>query len=512
MNDERQIDFLDSNEASLLVNSIPDLKHKCLILLMLDAGLRVSETISLQFGNFDFKNKILNVKSLKKRKASKDFATRQIPLSQRLFLCLAEYSKEFKTLDALTYLFPSPDDSRSHISRQAVFLFLKRLSIKRVNIQNLHPHALRHSFATSLVATGANINEIADLLGHQNLDTSRIYTHIPKDQLTKTINAAASRRGDRRSIFYLMFGWLFAKRPPVVYIPNQNKAPIIGRNAELQSISGFLEKGVNVILFGQYGTGKRLILDSIKSNKKTLTFDDSSSIKKSLIYMLLYLYENDKEKILTLMFGDFDLKKTEARLSRQSITYLCDAVKSVVEPKEYILKIRQFDDINRQSLKVIDQLKDHFVIFAAATEISITKAPFFGNFEKIEVKNLNRIQSFELIHKLSADITIENYEVYRDHIWDQSNGNPRAIIDMIERYKREPSILVTETIRNVTHTGVIKEWDFTFVLVFLIAGLAVMRYMTSELDNPGLRTIGGMAMILLLITRSFAARTKRRMI
>ena len=509
MTPEKDIHFLDHNEASLLVNSIPDLKHRVLVLLMLDAGLRVSEAICLQFGNFDFKKQVLNVRSLKKRKATKDFANRQIPLSQRLFLCLAEYTKEFTTVDSLTYLFPSPDKDRTHISRDAVLKYLKRLSYKRVNILNLHPHALRHTFATSLVATGSNMTEIADLLGHQNLNTSRIYTHIPKERLQKSIAKAATRNGDKHPIFLRIFGFLFVKQLPAIYIPNQSKAPIIGRNSELTKISDLLSKDVNVILFGKYGTGKRLLLDSIKTDKKMITLDDTSGIKKSLVYMLLYFYKNDKEQVAKLFFGDFEADKIETKLSRQSIGYLCDCIKKIVVPKEYILKIRQFDDVTKQSLKVIDQLRDIFVILTCATEISITKAPFFGNFEKVEIKNLNRMQSFELIHKLSADIAVgPHYEVYRNHIFDQTDGNPRAIVDMVERYKREP-FLVTETIRQVTHGGVIRELDCSYALVVLIASLAVMRYMTGELDNPGLRLIGGMAMIMLILTRAFVSRTKR---
>ena len=508
MNPEKDIHFLDANEASLLVSSIQNNKHKVLILLMLDAGLRVSEAISLQFGNFDFKKQVLNVRSLKKRKASKDFANRQIPLSQRLFHSLAEYSKEFSTLDSLTYLFPSPDINRKHLSRDAVLKYLKRLSFKKVNIQNLHPHALRHTCATSMLRTGSDLPEIADILGHQNINTTRLYTHISKERLQKSITRAANSNGDRNSFLFKIFGFLFVKRPPTIHIPNQSRALIVGRTPELTNISELLTKDVNVILFGKYGTGKRLMLDSIKTDKKIITLDDTSGIKKSLIYILLYLYKNDKEQVAKLFFGNFELDKIEMKLSRQSIGYLCDCIKKVVEPKEYVLKIRQFDDVTKQSLKVIDQLKDHFVILTCATEISITKAPFFGNFEKVEIKNLNRLQSFELIHKLSADITIENYEVYRNHIWEQTDGNPRAIIDMIERYKREP-LLLTENIRSVTHSGAIREIDCSIALVLLIASLAVMRYMTGELDNPGLRLIGGAAMIMLIMTRAFVSRTKR---
>jgi len=511
---EKNIHFLNHNEAALLINSITDLRHKCLVLIMLDAGLRVSETISLKFGHFDFKKQLLCVKSLKKRNTAKDYATRQIPLSQRLFLCLAEYAKEFNKIDADTFLFPSPSNPKTHICRDAVSKFLKRLSIKKVNIPNLHPHALRHSFATGLVATGANLHQVADLLGHQKLDTARIYAHIPSEQLAKSVNAATFRNGRKRSLFsffFIFFNFLFPKKIPALYIPNQSAKPTVGRNVELTKITDHLEKGTNVIIFGAYGTGKRHIIDSIKSSKKILTFDDTSSIKKSLIYLLLYLYDNDKEQVAKILFPDFDREKIETKLSRQSITFLCNEIKSIVKPKEYILKIRQFDDVTKQTMKVIEILQEIFVIVTSAEEISITKQHFFSNFEIIELKNLNRLQSFELIHKLSFDLIIDDYEIYRNHIWLQSDGNPRVITDMVERYRREPKI-EAEVIRSVTHTGAVKEWDFSYIVVLFIASLAVLRYMTSELDNPAFRFIGGMAMILLLTTRAFVSRTKRKVI
>jgi len=505
---ETPLRYLNHNEAALLVNSIPDLRHKALILLMLDAGLRVSEAISLVFGDFDFQRKILKVRSLKKRSLSKNFAIRQIPLSSRLFNCLAAYSQTFKTLSVKTLLFPSPYSPDVPITRQAVNNYLKRLNIKKLNIKNCHPHALRHSFATGLVATGTNLHQVADLLGHQSLDTSRIYAHIPIDHLQKSVAAAAKRNGDRRR----WFSFLFSKKPPAVYIPSQKQLPVVGRNSELAQISAHLEQGTNVLVFGGYGVGKRLLLDSLQTSKTVLTFDDTGGIKKSLIYLLLYLYQNNKEKVAAVLFQDFDMQKQEQRLTRQSISFLCDEIKKVVlEPKSIILKIKQFDDISRQSLKVIEFLKDYFIFVIAATEIAISKAPFFWNFEKIELKNLSRLHTFELVHKLSFDLQIEDYELFRNHIWLQSDGNPRVITEMIERYRREP-VLVADNIRAVTFAGAIPEWDCSYFLVILIAGLAVMRYMTSELENPAFRFIGGMAMIFLLMTRAFVARTKRKYI
>ena len=509
---EKQLHFLNQNEASLLVNSINDLKHKCLILTMLDCGLRVSEAISLTFGNFDFKKQLLIVKSLKKRKVSKDFQDRQIPLSQRLFLSLAVYSKEFEKIDRDTYLFPSPTNKDKHICRFAVYNYLQRLSFRKLNIQNLHPHTLRHTCAVNLVQTGTELHNVADILGHQQMNTSRIYTHIPQE-LVKNINAAAARSGAKYNFFSRLFSFLYAKRPPTVYIPNQKIQPIVGRTNEFIKVTDHLETGTNVIVLGEIGTGKRLLIDSIKTNKKILTFDDTASIKTSLVYMLIYLYKNDHEQVHKLMYGDFDLSedKSETRLSRHSVAYLCNEIKKITKPKEYVLKIRQFDNVTKSALKVLESMKDHFVILTTATEISITKAAFFWNFEKLELKKLNRQHTFELIHKLSYDLEVEDYEVYRKHIWDQTDGNPKAVTEMIERYRREPKVL-TATVRSVLFSGAIKEWDCSLIVVGFIAVVAISRYMTGELDNPGLRFIGGVAMIFLIISRLIFSRTKRKFI
>jgi hypothetical protein len=374
----------------------------------------------------------------------------------------------------------------------------------KLNITNLHPHALRHTFATGLIAEDIPINEVADLLGHENMNTTRIYTHIPNERLRRSIQKASAHNDNAE-------WWtnLFRRKLPTVYIPQSETGTIIGRDAELQQVSEYVNKGTNVCLIGSTGTGKKTLLDAIRTERKILTFDDTSGIKKSLIYLLLYLYKNNMEAVQKVIYPDFDLDKLESKLSRQTVGTLCDEIKKACSPKEYILKIRNMDNINNSSMRTVELLKDHFVIITAAKEIPLNKASFLWNFEKIRIGNLNRAHALELIHKISYDMEIEDYELYRNHILEQTDGNPRAIVEMIERYRREP-VLITEVIRSVTHRGPIRDLDFSFVVILFIASLAVFRYMTSEFDNPGLRVIGGLSMILLLLSRSVFSRTKRR--
>ena len=498
--DSRDIHFLSKHQAKSLIDLCSNIRIKTILLLMLDGGLRVSEAINIKLSDFDFKKRLLTVNSLKKRSKVK---FRQIPLSERLFLSLSEYIKSMRNVRPDSWLFPSPSNETKHITRFAVNRFLSRRK-EKLNITHLHPHALRHTFATGLVADDVPINEVADLLGHENINITRIYTHIPTERLKNYVQRFSSNYENRH-----WWQRLFRRKLPFLYIPQTGTSSIVGRDAVMQQITGFVNNGTNVCLIGPTGTGKKSLLDAVLSEKKILTLDDTSGIKKSLIYLLLYLYKNNLESVHYVIFGKFDLDTTETKLSRQTIGTLCEEIKKVSAKKEYILKIRSIENINPSSMKTIELLKDHFIIITAAKEIPINKDSFLWNFEKIKIGNLSRTDSFFLIHKLSYDLDIEDYDLYRNHIMEQTDGNPRAIVEMVERYRREP-LLLSEVIRSVTHRGPISEIDFSFVVIIFIASLAIFRYMTSEFDNPGLRVIGGLSMILLLLSRSIFSRTKRK--
>jgi len=115
-----QFDYISREEADSLLKSICNIKHKTLAMIMLDAGLRVSETISLQLKNFDFKRQELNVFSLKKRG---DKSLRTIPISNRLLSCLADYIHTLPLLEPDIYLFPSCNRNNTgfHMDRTSVF-------------------------------------------------------------------------------------------------------------------------------------------------------------------------------------------------------------------------------------------------------------------------------------------------------------------------------------------------------------------------------------------------------
>lgn len=500
---DQEIHFLNKRECKILLSSITNLKHKLVVLLMLDAGLRVSEAVSLKISYFDFRNRKLSVPSLKKRMIQTKYRT--IPLSNRLYNCLADYLYK-KDFGPDSYLFPS-STSPGHMTRFAVNKFLRKLRVE-TNIHNLHPHALRHTCATSHLANGADIVHIKEMLGHRNINTTAIYTHVPEEILRNTVDKATY---EKVSVFQKIKNFLFNNhRRKLISLPQHNtNLPTIGRTDEITTITSYATRDINTILLGPIGAGKSHLLQQINpENKKVLKLDDTHNIKQSLLYLLLYLYKNDKNHVFNLLYGDYDLTKLKTTLNRESIPNLCNEIIKVVKPKEYLLVIDSVDGVTPKGIKALELLKDTFTIITSAREIPLNKGSFLWNFETVYLKPLPRKDALHLIHKLSYDLDIEDYELFRNHIFEQSNGNPRVIYEIIDRYRKEP-VISNDVVRDIKHFGSLKEIDMSIVFIIGLASLAILRYLSREADQDSYRFIGGAAMILLILFRYFVRGTKR---
>lgn len=498
-----EINYLDKRKSDKLLLTVSNLRHKVALLIMMDCGLRVSECVSLQLSNFNFRNKTIKVRSLKKRDHEH---FREIPISERLYELLAQYIQTLPAKNPDAWLFPH---NGTHISRKAMNRVCDRLKEKDPDFRKLHPHALRHTCATQLLSAGAQLHEIKEILGHKKYDTTLIYAHIPQEVLRKSIDRMTA---EKPTLFQRIKNYLLPKKSTTLI----NLSPdisnfIIGRNDELLHITDLINKNCNVILLGKIGVGKTHLMNQITPTKKILRFDDFSDIKKTLISALIYLYQNDKQTIFEMIYGDFELGKLDTQLQRDSVSALCKTLISTVSKYEYLLVIDNCDKITPRGIKALEELKDHFVILTSAREVAVNKSSFLWNFETIRIDNLNRQNSLELIHKLAYDIEVEDFELFRNHIWEQSNGNPRVIFELVERFRKEV-IVSADIVRSIRHTGSMKEIDMSFAVMLLLASMAILRYASAEVGNDSLKFIGGCAMILMLFSRYIFNFTKRKVI
>lgn len=156
-----------------------DYRDKAMLELMYGTGIRVSELVSLTVYDVDFYNAFLRIKG----KGSKE---RIVPINNaslkylKLYLDRRCLLLKKKTSDELFL------NARGEgISRQGFFKNLKKILAKKGMPTNISPHSLRHSFATHLIENGADLRSVQTMLGHSDITTTKIYTHISNEKVTK---------------------------------------------------------------------------------------------------------------------------------------------------------------------------------------------------------------------------------------------------------------------------------------------------------------------------------------
>ena len=155
-----------------------DYRNKAMLELMYGCGLRVSEIVSLLVNDIDFINCILRVKG----KGSKE---RIIPLGEYSIYYLSLYLEKRHLLlkkNRCDYLFLNNHGNK--MTRQGFFKTLKKLLQDKNLDTNISPHTLRHSFATHLLNHGADLRSIQEMLGHSDISTTRIYTHVDLEKVS----------------------------------------------------------------------------------------------------------------------------------------------------------------------------------------------------------------------------------------------------------------------------------------------------------------------------------------
>ncbi len=156
------------------------MRMKVMVKLMYSSGLRVSELVSLPENaiNYDMRQILICGKGSKER---------IVPVTKEVIDDIFEYLQardRFIGARKNSWLFPSVTSLSGHITRDGFFKNLKRLAIKAgISPEKVHPHVLRHSFATRLVNNSADLRSIQKMLGHENIVTTEIYTHITTEKL-----------------------------------------------------------------------------------------------------------------------------------------------------------------------------------------------------------------------------------------------------------------------------------------------------------------------------------------
>lgn len=166
------------DELNTILNADLNKEEKLIVELLYGCGLRVSELVNLKLSNIDIKSKYIQCYG----KGSKE---RVVPFGKKAKEALEKYLK-YREIIVLQNKLNNPKElfikeNGKKITRQDVYNFIRKQG-ERIH-KHISPHTLRHSFATHLLENGADLRVVQELLGHSDVSTTQLYTHITKKRL-----------------------------------------------------------------------------------------------------------------------------------------------------------------------------------------------------------------------------------------------------------------------------------------------------------------------------------------
>ncbi len=178
------IQEIDDLQNAIDLSSNEGHRNKAIIETLYSCGLRVSELINLELTNLHFEDGFIKV-------IGKGNKERLVPISKKAIseinFYLNDYRNHMNNIDKTSENIVFLNRRGNRLTRVMIFTIVKRLAEKLGMIKNISPHTFRHSFATHLVEGGADLRVVQEMLGHESILTTEIYTHIDREFLKETI-------------------------------------------------------------------------------------------------------------------------------------------------------------------------------------------------------------------------------------------------------------------------------------------------------------------------------------
>lgn len=192
---QRNPDFLYPEEINEMLDSIQTTdplgkRNKAILELMYASGLRNNEVVNLKLTDIDYQRQLLLIHG----KGNKD---RYVPfhdIAKEALLCYIEEARNGLMVNANEdHLYVFVNNRGNKMTNRGLQDIIDRICFQYDATKKIHPHTIRHSFATHLLNAGADLRTVQELLGHENLSTTQIYTHITNEHLKEVYQKAHPR-------------------------------------------------------------------------------------------------------------------------------------------------------------------------------------------------------------------------------------------------------------------------------------------------------------------------------
>ncbi len=203
---EREVEFLENDEVERIFEAasgsdLKSLRDRAILELLFSAGLRVSELTSINRDRIDLNHLELSIRgkggkvrvvfiSDDAKKALEGYLSKRTDVDPALFVRNQKALEKFESKNSQT----KNKRSDLRLTPRSIQRIVKYYATKAGIVKNVHPHTLRHSFATDLLMNGADIRSVQAMLGHSSITTTQIYTHVTNKQLKEVHKAFHSKR------------------------------------------------------------------------------------------------------------------------------------------------------------------------------------------------------------------------------------------------------------------------------------------------------------------------------
>lgn len=199
--EKKNPDFLFYEEINELLDKIDETsdlgqRNRAIVELMYASGLRASEVVQMKVADIDFSRQVIHILGKGKKE-------RYVPFHELAYDCLKRYLDEARpslmvnAKEKHNVVFVNKNGDT--LTTRGLRDILDRLSLNAGLGRRIHPHTIRHTFATHLLDQGAELRFVQEMLGHSNLSTTQIYTHVSKEKLKKTYEASHPLESDKKN-------------------------------------------------------------------------------------------------------------------------------------------------------------------------------------------------------------------------------------------------------------------------------------------------------------------------